>query len=111
MLITMLLSLAAATGATDSNPIIVVDDRPSIRIGLDGYDLRREQDLRRLDRKIRWAAGRVCVRGYGVALYLERVTCVKGAIDGANQQLSQIIATSRPAVPLAATIGVIGLSK
>jgi UrcA family protein len=102
----MLLSLAAATGATDNNPIIIAEDRPSIRIALAGYDFAREQDVRRLKLKIRWAAGRVCVRGYGVSLYLERVECVKSAIADGDRQLGQLVAQSQSGVPLAASLSV-----
>jgi UrcA family protein len=102
----VLLSLAAATGSVDSNPIIIVEDRPSIRVGLAGYDLGREQDVRQLKLKIRWAAGRVCVRGYGVSLYLERVECVKSAVADGDRQLSQLIAQSQSGARLAASISV-----
>ena len=101
-----LLTLAAATGPVDSNAILIVQGRPSIRVGLAGYELRREQDIRELKMKIGKAANRVCVHGYGLSLYVEVVACVQGAVGNANQRLGEIVASGGFAAPLATNIAV-----
>jgi UrcA family protein len=104
MLNLLLLTIAAATGAVAGDQIIVVDQRPTIRLNLSTYDFGREDDLRLIKHKIRRAAGRVCVRGYGGALYLERVECVKSTVAAADRQLSHLVALAPSDASLAATI-------
>jgi UrcA family protein len=99
----LLLGVAAAVGAP---PIIVADSRPTISIGLDRYNLREEHDVRLVQQKIRNAANGVCVRGYGVEIYEERVACVKSAIADGNTQLDRIVAKDRPGSSLAATAAI-----
>ena len=84
-----LLGLAAATG---SAPVIVVDDRPTISIDLARYDVRQPGDRRLVEARIHAAAKRVCIRGYGVSIYFERLACVKSAIAEGNRQLDKAVA-------------------
>jgi UrcA family protein len=95
----LVLGIAAAVGA---EPITVADDR--ITIGIGGYDLRDEQDVRRVQGTIRRAANAACARGYRLALYEERVACVKSAIAGGNTQLKRILAKSESSLAAAAAI-------
>jgi UrcA family protein len=104
----LLLGLAAVAG---SDPVIVVDDRAMISIDIVGYDLRQAADTRRLERRIRQAADRVCVRGYGVAIYLERVACVKSAIAEGDRQLREHVAQRGSGAPLASTIAIMTSTK
>ena len=104
----LLLGVAAAVGA---QPIIVADYRPTISIGLDRYNLREEQDVRLVQQRIRTAAKNVCVRGYGVAIYEERVACVKSAIADGNTQLDRIVAKGRLGSSLAASAAIVISTK
>jgi len=97
----ILLSLAMAT-TSHPGEIIVVDERPTIRLDIGTYDLSKSDDLKRVESKIHWAADRVCVRGYG--FFAERVACVKGAIGDADRQLSKMLAQHPTATSLTATI-------
>lgn len=95
----LFLGLAAAAS---TDPILVVDDRPAISINLGRYDLGRRGDLRRVEASIHYAARQVCARDYGVAIYEERVACVKGAIADGDRQLSEIATRNRSAAALSA---------
>ena len=95
-----ILLLALATGSAP-DPVIVVEGRPTVSINVARYDLRQEQDVRGLEARIHGAADRVCIRGYPVAFYLERVACVKSAIAKGNQQLSRV-AKGQSSAPLTA---------
>jgi UrcA family protein len=99
----LLLGLAAAAG---SEPIIVVDERPTISIDTAHYDLRQRADMRRLESIIHDAANRVCVRGYGAAIYLERVACVKSAIASGDQQLRRFANNPSAGPLITATISI-----
>lgn len=97
----ILLSLAMNSSAPE--PIIVVDERPTIQIMLADYDLTRPADVKKLKRQIRWAADRVCIHGTGLAMYLESVPCLRSAVADANAQLRAVAQhPSRP--PLASAI-------
>ena len=99
----LLIGLATAVA---SQPIIVTDDQPMIGINLAGYNLREDQDVRRAQLEIRDAAKRVCVRGYGVAIYEERVACVKSAIADGNRQLQHIVAKESSSLAATAAISI-----
>lgn len=87
-----------------AEPIIVVDEppAPTIRIDLTRYDLRQANELYRVEMRIHEAAKDVCVRGYGVELYLERVACVKSAIADGDRQLRGIVTNTKTAAALSA---------
>lgn len=89
MLIPMLASFAMISSTPE--PLVVIDERPTFRILLAKYDLSRPEDVRKLKRKIGWAADRVCVRGYGPSFYLESVECVKSTVADANAQLAKLL--------------------
>jgi UrcA family protein len=97
----LLLGFAAAVGA-ESNT--VSDNRPTIGIDVGGYNLRDEHELLRVQGTIHRAAIDVCMRGYGVALYEERVACVKSAIADGNAQLQRILAKRDSSLAAAAAI-------
>ena len=100
MFTTLILGLALA----GSEPIVVVDEAPAptISIDLTHYDLRQANDLHRVEMRIHDAAKNVCVRGYGVAIYLERVACVKSAIADGDRQLMDIVTKTQSATALSA---------
>ena len=100
------LALAAAAAAGTGERIITVDGRPTIHLGLTGYDLLRPDDLRRLKRNIRTAAREVCRRSYRDATYSEVVSCVKVAAAEGEAQLGTIVAHNSTASPLPAAIAV-----
>jgi len=100
----LLLSLVMISGP--SEPVIVVDERPTIQIILADYDLGRPEDVRRLERKIRWAADRVCIGGSGLAMYLESRPCLEGAVADANSQLTIMLAQHRSGTLVAGSIAV-----
>ena len=60
----ILLSLAMAGTSAPVEQIIIIDDRPSIRIPLRDYDLGRSDDLRKLRFEIGRASRKVCDHGY-----------------------------------------------
>jgi UrcA family protein len=99
----LLLGIAAAAG---SEPIVVVDERPTITIEMARYDFRQTGDMRRLEARIHDAANRVCVRGYDVSVYLERVACVKSAIADGDRQVRDLVAKSRSAPLTTAAISI-----
>jgi UrcA family protein len=101
-----LLTLAAASSTGAGEQVIIVEERPSVRLSLAGYDLGRQDDLRRVKRDIGSAADRVCARGYRDATYPEIVACVKGAAADAEAQLSVIVAHNPTASPLLSAIAV-----
>jgi UrcA family protein len=86
----LILSLAMISG--EPEPIIIVDERPTIQIMLADYDLTRPDGVRRIERQIRWAADRVCLRGGGLAMYLESRPCLTDAVAEANAQLATVLA-------------------
>jgi UrcA family protein len=85
----LLLSLAMISG--EPEPVIVVNERPTIRILLTDYDLARPEGVRKLERHIRRAADRVCIRGSGLAMYLESRPCLTDAVADANAQLATVL--------------------
>ena len=91
MLTPLLLSLAMISGGPE--PIVIVNDRPTIQIMLSNYDLARPEGVRKLERQIRWAAGRVCIGGSGLAMYLESRPCLTDSVADANAQLATVLAT------------------
>jgi len=104
----ILLSVAMAESG-HSGEMIVVDDRPTIRLDVGKYDLRKADDLKRVESRVHWAADRVCVRGFG--LFAERVACVKGAILDADAQLNAMLARIPSTTPLTTTIAVTTQAK
>ena len=100
----ILLSLAMAGTSAPVEQIIIIDDRPSIRIPLRDYDLGRSDDLRKLRFEIGRASRKVCDHGYRDTIYLVTLECVEGAMSGANGQLDRIIASRGGAASLSAAL-------
>jgi len=91
MFTALLLSFAINGAGPASEPIVIVDERPTVQIMLANYDLARPEGVRQLERQIRWAADRVCIRGSGLAMYLESRPCLTDAVAGANAQLATVL--------------------
>jgi UrcA family protein len=102
----MLLSLAMGIAAPAGEHSIIVNGQPAISVLLGGYDLSSVDDMHRLNRRIGTAARKVCSHEYGDASYLERVACVKGAVENADVQVRSIRARG----PLAALTAAIAVS-
>src|SRR5690349_20507781 len=100
--------LFLAWAATAGPNITVVDNLPSITVDLTKYDVRNQDDLRRIHGKIATASDRVCSRVYGLSLYAERVACVKSAIADGTRQLNRIVES--PAAAAMAGSAVISVS-
>jgi len=98
----ILLSLAMAGTSAPVEQIIIIDDRPSIRIPLRDYDLGRSEDLRKLRFEIGRASRKVCDHGYRDTIYLVTLECVDGAMSGANGQLNTLLASRRGSGTLSA---------
>ena len=110
MLTPILVSLAI-TASAHSNDIIVVNDQPTVLLDVRQFDLRDAAALKRVKSKIRWAADRVCVRGYGIGFYPETVACVKAAIKQGDAQLGAMVAQNPSTAALTATIAVTAPTK
>ncbi|HYC95458.1 MAG TPA: UrcA family protein [Sphingomicrobium sp.] len=104
----MLLELfaLAAAAAAETDRTIVVDGLPTVHLSLAGYDLGQDEDVRNIKKRIRSAANRVCIRGRGTSLYLERVACVRSAVTDGDQQLNKLLGRHHPGSPLAASISI-----
>jgi UrcA family protein len=106
MFTALLISLAMSGTGPVNEPIVVVEDRPRIVIPLAGYDLTRADGVQSLEHEIVRAARRVCDRGYRGAFHLETVACVKGAREGADAQLTSMLAQGRSTAGVTAAIAV-----
>lgn len=85
----LLLPLTMVSSAPE--PVIIVNERPTIQIMLADYDLARPEGVRKLEGQIRSAAARVCIGGSGLAMYLESRPCLTGAVADANAQLATVL--------------------
>ena len=100
-----LFALAAAAAAETDRPIIV-DGVPTIRIGLADYDLSQRADVRRVERRINWAANKVCKRQFNGSINIEIVVCARLAIADARGQLEQQLARRRSGEQQVASISI-----
>jgi UrcA family protein len=103
----LLLGFAAAIGPQAT---VTAEAQPTVGINLAGYNLREDQEVRRIQLKIREAAKYVCARGYGAAIYDERVACVKSAIADGDRQLDRIVGRVGLGPSLATTAATISIS-
>jgi UrcA family protein len=85
----LLLPLTMVSSAPE--PVIIVNERPTIQIMLADYDLARPEGVRKLEGQIRSAAARVCIGGSGLAMYLESRPCLTDAVADANAQLAPVL--------------------
>jgi UrcA family protein len=100
------LAIAAATGSRSGQPIQLADQQVTMRLNLADYDLARVGDRQRLQRRIDWAAGKVCRAAIPGAIQNELAACTKDVLADTRRQLEIIIAQRRAGSPMVAAISI-----
>ena len=98
--------ISIAVGISASKPVIFIDEQPTLRVQLAGYDLSKPDDKRRLHTTLLGASGRVCKAAIPGAIQNELFACTRYTMARAEQQLQAIVAARSSRQPLVATIEV-----
>jgi UrcA family protein len=101
-----LMAMAAAAGHPGHEPITVDGELVTVRLELAQYDLGRAEDQHRLQRKIVWAADKVCRLAVPGAIQSVIYECSRDSVADAHRQLGRIMADRQAGAPLIASIAV-----
>jgi UrcA family protein len=101
-----LMAMAAAAGHPAHEPITVDGELVTVRLELAQYDLGKAEDQHRLQRKILWAADKVCRAAVPGAIQSVIFECTMDSVANAHRQLGRIMANRQAGAPLIASIAV-----